>query len=478
MGEFNSYVDRLKKLVTDTPPDELQEKVYTCFANGCLLLTAFLQLKGKDGWSATLINDYGQPILSFKEQAAVENTVKSAPWLREFLEVTANGKGIQKGGAAEPQLNSEGSSFVQTIVDTASQLTGDDVSLDLMLEKFLKKTQEMDDFWSAFGGHAKKIMDIDIPVPLPPAGIPVPVPLTPIVYFLMLLLDSFRISRALLGNKDIPLTILVLMEEIITGQWRQAILTSVGFISPSGVAIGTIGKYFVNAWLLVNPKIRNEIIKDVFGGGKSFIIGFILWCSSVLPPQAIKFGLEESITRLRDMVANIDDKMKDLSDRASEPLSKIKKRLVFPGFDLSKLKRISLSDIQNLQELSQWPVIVCSAEFQDIKKNLEKDPLFRLVMEMAGVPTTSQDTFNVCKRSDGFLPLSSVVSEAMTPVIEDIPGETLGLALPSSLTTTSSPPLPLPLPQQPEQQQPQRTKAVGGRRKTRKSLNLHINKRM
>ena len=49
MEEFTSYVDRLKKLATDTSPDELQENLYVFFANGCLLLTSFLQEDGKEG---------------------------------------------------------------------------------------------------------------------------------------------------------------------------------------------------------------------------------------------------------------------------------------------------------------------------------------------------------------------------------------------------------------------------------------------
>jgi hypothetical protein len=235
MEEFTSYVDRLKKLARDTSPDELQENLYVFFANGCLLLTSFLQENGKDGWSSKVVNDYGQPILGFKEQANVESIFKSAPWIRQVLK-GGQEMPMQKGGNLT--LTNDGN-IVTKIADALSQLKSEDTSLGAMLEAFIKKTADIDEYMAKLSGPFKKMTSFDIPLgpqayALKAAGQPYPgIPFQPVLYLLLTLLDCLRVSRALVGHKDVPLTILVLLEEIISGQWRQALLTSVGLISPS-----------------------------------------------------------------------------------------------------------------------------------------------------------------------------------------------------------------------------------------------------
>ena len=431
MEEFTSYVDRLKKLATDTSPDELQENLYVFFANGCLLLTSFLQEDGKEGWSSKVINDYGQPILGFKEQANVESIFKSAPWIRGIFKGSAASAEaeaeaehvVQKGGV---QLTTDGS-IVETITETLANINGDDVSLDGMLQALIKKTAELDETMNKFNGPFKKMTSFDIPLgpeaySLKAAGKPyLGIPFQPVLYLLLVLLDSFRVSRALLGNKDTPLTVLVLLEEIISGQWRQALLTSVGLISPSGVAIGTIAKYFVNAWILINPTLRTEIVKLGFKGTKSIVLGFLLWCVSILPPDFIRKRMEESVDKAVKLVADIENKIIIIRDEGNKVLNPQGKQLIFRGLkSLKEISKISIENLQNIQELAQWPMLTCSKEFREIIVGLTQDPLFRLVIELANIPVTKEDTYQVCRKTSGFLPLTEIVKMELTPEIEEV----------------------------------------------------------
>ena len=70
--QFNTKANSLKEVIRDTPYDVLQQRVYMCFANGCLLLTSFLKSKGEKGWAGKLLDDADQPMLSFKEQSLLE----------------------------------------------------------------------------------------------------------------------------------------------------------------------------------------------------------------------------------------------------------------------------------------------------------------------------------------------------------------------------------------------------------------------
>jgi hypothetical protein len=229
-----------------------------------------------------------------------------------------------------------------------------------------------------------------------------------------MLLDSFRLSRALSGHKDISLTLVVLLEELVTGQWRQMLLTAAGFISPSGVAIGVIGKFIVNAWVLINPNIRTSLVKDMYKGSKSMFIGFILWCATVLPPEIIKNRLKESIDKARELVGTFDEKIKKLEEQGSVALKPLGKKMVFKGVSLDELKKITIEDIQNLQSLAQWPLLICTKEYQDIQGPLEKDPFFRVLFELIGIPTLPDDKFEVC-RSNRFKSIEQVIAESLDP---------------------------------------------------------------
>jgi hypothetical protein len=427
MEEFTSYVDRLKKLATDTSPDELQENLYVFFANGCLLLTSFLQEDGKEGWSSKVINDYGQPILGFKEQANVETIFKSAPWIRGVLKGSASSASslgasssaasaapLQKGG--NPTLTNDGN-IVAKIADALSQLKSEDISLDAMLQAFIKKTADIDEYMAKLSGPFKKMTSFDIPLGPAAAAAGAPgIPFQPVLYFLLTLLDCLRVSRALVGHKDTPLTILVLLEEIISGQWRQALLTSVGLISPSGVAVGTIAKYFVNVWILINPSLRTEIVEIVFKGTKSAIVGFFIWCISVLPPAIIKNRMKESLEKVTKMFESLQGKLKDMKLKANEKLKPLGKELTFKGFDkLNILAKLTIENLQNLQELSQWSVITCSSEFRAIVDELRPDPLFFFIMEMMNVPLSPKDTLKACNMASNFPSLS----QSINPVVVD-----------------------------------------------------------
>jgi hypothetical protein len=413
MEEFTSYVDRLKKLATDTSPDELQENLYVFFANGCLLLTSFLQEDGKDGWSSKVVNDYGQPILGFKEQSTVESIFKSAPWIRGIFKGSASAP-LQKGGNVT--LTNDGN-IVTKIADALSNLKSEDISLDAMLQAFIKKTADIDEYMAKLSGPFKKMTSFDIPLGPAAAAAGAPgIPFQPVLYFLLTLLDCLRVSRALVGHKDTPLTILVLLEEIISGQWRQALLTSVGLISPSGVAVGTIAKYFVNVWILINPSLRTEIVEIVFKGTKSAIVGFFIWCISVLPPAIIKNRMQESLEKVKNMFESLQGKLEDMKRKANEKLKPLGKELTFKGFDkLNILAKLTIENLQNLQELSQWSVITCSSEFRAIVDELRPDPLFFFIMEMMNVPLSAKDTLKACNMASNFPSLS----QSINPTVVD-----------------------------------------------------------
>jgi hypothetical protein len=392
--ELDTRVNNLKEVIRKTPYDLLQERVYTCTANSCLLLTAYKHKKGAKGWSRLLVDDDGQPMLTYKQQEMLEQAFEKAPWISEALqsEEEEENQWEMVGGAPLPKLSS-GGMIVKNL--TPFLPNADDLSLDKMLNAFLKKSDEMDEFWGRFAYNSpgfSKLLNTYVDIP----KVPFPVPARPLVSFLVLLVDSIRLSVGLAGYNSAALSFLVLLEELVTGQWRQMLLTSLAFISPTGMAAGVILKYIVNAWTLINPELRDQIFKDMLKGGKSLFVGFLLWAAANLPPQVVKNQIEAAIAKARQMVEGVDSKVKELEEKSSAALKPLGKKIQFTGLNLDRLTKISLQDIQNLQALAQWDLLVCSSEFQSIVKLITKEPILRFIIELFNIPTLPEDTYKLC----------------------------------------------------------------------------------
>ena len=430
-------INTLNDVIRKTPPSELKERVYICMANGCILLTAYKRTKGEKGWSSKLHDEFGKPMLTTQEQETVESSFAKAPWILDMLESSESSESspddekpaqkVQKGGfdmkvpslkvpLQVPSLKVPGSQFLED--SSGFTLTGQDVSMDALFDKFLKKSEEMDQFWGKFAYESPgfiKMINKDIPIYKD-----IKINGQPIVSLLVLILDSIRLSYGLAGQKTQVLTTLVLLEEVLTGQWRQMLLTAVGFLSPTGMAVGVIFKYLVNAWTLINPDLRTQIVKDSYKGTKSLLIGFLLWSFSAFSPSFIREKAEAIFARVREKVEGFEQKIKSLEESGSAKLASQGKQVRIRGVDLTQFKTLSMADIQNLQALATWDVFVCSSEFQEIVAPLEASPIFRLILELMNIPTTPADKYAAC----GDAPYKSIadeVSGSLTPTIEDTP---------------------------------------------------------
>ena len=394
--------------------DTLQKHVYVCFANGCIVVTSFLQKQGEPGWSADIRDEHGHAVFSEEEQKEIEDVFAKATWLIPFFTDKELGQALkQEGGAL---------SFAPggTMLSSGIKLTGDDLSMDKAFEAMLKKTEELDQFWATFAkndpGFSKLITEGDIPVPTPNPAITIPVPKKPLVQLLITLIDLLRMSSGFAGQSSTFLTLIVLLEELVTGQWRQMIMTSLAFLSPSGMATGVVFKYIINAWQLINPELRTQLAKDMYKGSKSLLVGFLLWAASTLPPEFIRTQISAAIEQLRTMVTGLQDKLDTLTGPAKAQLEQQGLTLVFPKLELDALQKLSIEDIQNLQVLASWPVIVCTQEFQDILNPLKADPIMRLIIELMNIPIIDQDILKVCGTKD-MKSIGESLAESAKPAI-------------------------------------------------------------
>jgi hypothetical protein len=126
--------------------------------------------------------------------------------------------------------------------------------------------------------------------------------------------------------------------------------------------------------------------------------------------------MQESLMSVTDMFEKLKENLEDMKGKANEKLKPLGKELVFKGFDkLNILAKLTIENLQNLQELAQWPVITCSSEFRAIVDELRTDPLFFFIMEMMNVPLAPNDVMKACSMASNFPSLS----QSITPVVMD-----------------------------------------------------------
>ena len=342
----------LQELIRGTDESILKERVYVCVANSCILLNAYITSNGEKGWSARLIDDNGQPIMDGNDQKMLEGILEKAPWVLDYFK---NDNG-QVGGALPKSLSDQ------------------ELSLEEAIANLDKMTGDADTYWKNVSkttfGPIHKVMKINpIITGLPPPFTIIPVSLRFVTRILITLLDYIRLSNARSGKTSIPLTLIVFLEELVTGQWRQMILTAASlFLTPSGAATTIIIKYLVMAWLMSGTDAeRSKLVKNVFTGSnpvqyiktairgsKSIIVNLVAWLYVVLTPVPIKhsmFGI---------MDAGPDDDIIDYE---------------------YVINSLSIFDSKDL---------ICNPQLRNITQRKRKDPIFNVILELLKIPSESE----------------------------------------------------------------------------------------
>jgi hypothetical protein len=338
-----------------------------------------------------LVDNDGYSMLDAREQDLIERTFSNAPWLYSLL-LDDSSKGeqeIQRGG--NPTAGNPTAGNPTAGNPTAGNPTAADLSMDKMVNWIIQQTTAADEYMEKVkkGNPINRLLNT--PVPAYPA-----ITFRPIVTLLITLIDMIRLSAAATGETNIPLTLLVAIEELIEGKWRQMILTSLGFISPSGAAAGILLKILVDVWLLADPSLRSEYFRKSMGLAKSTLTGLILWSGNLLIPPPVK---EQLLQRFKQIADPIVKKVEDAKARISQGVlgpGETGKRLEFTGLETEGIQKLAEGDLSRLPSVLRFTPLTCSAEGQQVIRQVQRVPYMQLVLELLNVPTTDQGKKEVC----------------------------------------------------------------------------------
>jgi hypothetical protein len=212
----------------------------------------------------------------------------------------------------------------------------------------------------------------------------------------------------------------------LKGDWKQGILSMIGFFGEIPMLAGLIGKVLLNLLDLIAPDIQERMTMDIYQSGKSIFIGFLLWGFANFAPDFVRLSVRTQFDVIKKVVEDANGKIHEIE-------AAMQKSVEPAGLEL-KIKDIpegfvpTFDDIQNLQAIVRQPTIYCSKEFQEAIQPLRKIPPIRLILELMSIPTDPQTLAFECKGSAGES-LEKTVENLMTPEITPKPGSPIANAL-------------------------------------------------
>jgi len=465
--QLNTALDYLE-ILSKQDPQTLQKKLYSSFSALAYLALEAKKADFKDGWALNLLDREGHPLFTEDEAKTVEsislNTVKpifhqeggSVP-LKPF-----STKGmIESSGLSGPGMNPDDLSLDKTFWKVKDFLSGlDKQSHDLSRE--LGPYRFFYDMPTDFR--------VPIPIPFPPYTVLVPVSPRAIPVLISVFVEAIRLlfSFGPLSN-DIArkiLSIVAAITDLLQGDWKQGILSLLGYFGTSPLLMGIMGKVFLNAFSLIAPDLQDELILNSYKSMKSLVAGFVFWLIATFSPDAVRQSIRLQFDKLKELVDNANgqiEKIEGTMQKSLEPLGlKIKFNELPAGFVPT------FDDIQNLQSIARQPAIFCSKEFQEAIEPLNAIPPARLILELFNIPTDSQTLKDECKELTGSS-IEKTMEQSLMPEITVNPESPLKMPeLPQMPKMPEVPEVPeLKVPKVPELKVPKISTALtkkGGKR--------------
>lgn len=357
---------------------------------------------------------------------------------KAFFEMLIASPTSQQGGAfGNPlSLHSKHSKILQT-----PQLPFD-ISLDRGFQRLRDYIDGIDEQVHAITDElgptafiSKMQMDPKIPLPFPP-GI-LPVPKNSILPFITIMLEAIKIFILVnpidfsIGRKLV--SIVQAIYEFSLGNWRQSLLSFMGFFGKGIGLTATLGKFILNTWLFMEPSIRSKLEIYAFRGTKSVVVSFLIWLFHIFAPDLLWIPIKTFIDSLNAVLEQATEQEKMLEERLTQYLQSmgyVGYSVRLPTIDeiITDEKgakiRLSYEDLQNIQRLLALPIIQCSKEGRAVMEPLLKTPA-RIIFELMNIPTTPDGLQETCGVSDASqLPsMADVIAKAVVNKTEILPPE-------------------------------------------------------
>ena len=238
------------------------------------------------------------------------------------------------------------------------------------------------------------------------------VPIRTIVFIIHLALDAARISMSVVGGDSERkiLSVVVALVELLKGDWKQAIMSLIGYYGTTPMLIGQYIKIFLYLFQSLAPHLQEDIVFGVLSVTKSLLIGILLTIFKVTAPYDVRKIATDVFDKIREKNNAINN---ILTDENLEPRSDY----FSPSMD----------DFNNLQSLiSGDKDYICSCEYNDIIAPLD-DPksssIIRIILQILGIPISKEFRERECGKPIKCLPYVSSLVKSSLPKDAVVRGE-------------------------------------------------------
>lgn len=405
--------EKLQSLTNDAISDKnMPRNLYKSVNSISKVLDAIIQTHGEN-WTAHVVNEKGEPILSKEEQVKFQKLFK--PYISSILSFFSDNKWQSQ---TQPQTGgvfnaAEASRLTpEFLKEKEEEITGqptktsptEQFGIDEIYSKLINRIQNVDTTVNSYASkygilRLEKEHDLDGDVKLIPEpaiygisdalfavsdGLLIPeitqtvlqqikIPFRIIVVAIYLTLDIVRLSAGVLNMNYMRkiMSILVALIELLRGDWKKSILTFVGYFGMTPMLFGQVTKVFLTMFQLLAPQLQEDILLGVLDTTKSFTIGVLLSIFQISAPEEVRLPVIGALERIAQMKAKLDGELVEagMSARPS---------YLAPTF----------ADLNNIQALFSDEALICSTEFQEAIQQIKSVTLLKIVLELMRIPTT------------------------------------------------------------------------------------------
>jgi len=429
--------NRLREQINNEIKNETFSKNIYESANGISrVIDAIVKTKGEN-WAAHVLDNKGNPVFTPKEQE--QFTVAFQDYIDTILHFF--GEVEQDGGEYLPNpsdLSGLSEEFLQAKKEQVTKTDEESQGVDSIYTTFINKIRNVDgvvnDYASKYGVlKLEKEHDLEpdirlIPEPLAlvisegvmalsaTVGYPIlpnvtmdvlskiKIPFRTIIFAIYVSLDVARISMSITGRDNARkiLSILLSLLELLRGDWKKAILTTLGYFGTKPLLYGEIGKIFITSFRMFSPDLQETFVLGSLDAGKSFIIGILLSIFQVTAPEEVRLPLIAALEKIARRKAEINGVLEgeNLSARPD---------YLSPTYE----------DLQNIQAVMTDPAYLCSCEFHELVKAVDKTAIIRTVLELLRIPVSKEAVEYKCGKEECKPFVTRVVEESQERKIKE-----------------------------------------------------------
>lgn len=417
--------------------EHMPDRLYKSTDGIMRVINAIVKTKGQ-GWTAQVLNNDGNPLLSPNEQVKFKEAFQ--PYLESIIDFFGRDDEME-GGAYKPDINKMSGMSSDFLKTKAAQATHsfpippinplEMASVDDIYSKLYHKigniNSTVNEYASKYGIlklEKEHDLEEDVRVIPPPAalgisegvlalstaaGFPIPpnitmevlskikVPFRTIIFTIYLILDVSRLAIGITGPSIARkiLSILLAIVELLKGDWKKALLTLIGYYGMIPMLTGELLKVFLTMFRMFSPQIQHSIIFGSLDATKSFIVGLLLAIFQVTAPEEVRLPLIGILEKVAQHKAKMDGVLQDIGLSAR------------PDY-LSP----TWADLNNIQAVISDEAYICSCEFKELVEAVNQSAIIRIVLQILRIPVNDDMITYKCGKEPCKDFVTTVVKEA------------------------------------------------------------------